>query len=192
MHIDELMKDVLENSSHRAFRLLFETYYPALCIFGKRYIESEEQVEDIIQDIFVALWENRGKIRVDISTKNYLMTMTRNSCLNYLQHERVMREYVAETEKRDDDIGSESDELLLLSELNRLLADTLKSLPVEYQKVFIMSRLHNKNYLEIAKELGISVKSVGRYKQKVEKVLGENLKDYITVFILSYLLTHTG
>lgn len=189
MHIDELMKDVLENNSHRAFRQLFETFYPALCVFGKRYIESDEVVEDIIQEIFVMLWENRSKINIRTSVKNYLMTMTRNSCLNYLQHEKIVKEYVLEKEIENAEAVNECDELLLLAELKKLFDDTLNALPVEYRKVFIMSRVHDRNYREIAEEMGISVKTVGRYKDKVDKILAESLKDYVTAIIFFYIYT---
>ena len=64
------------------------------------------------------------------------------------------------------------------------MIETLKTLPFEYQQVFIMSRFENKNYREIAETLGISVKSVERYKMRTEMKLRENLQDYISIMVI--------
>lgn len=94
MQADELLIEISEKNSQKAFKLLFESYYPSLCIFGRRYIESEEVVEDVVQDVFTSLWENRHRINIETSAKNYLITMTRNFCLNYLQRNRIEQNYI--------------------------------------------------------------------------------------------------
>lgn len=68
------------------------------------------------------------------------------------------------------------------------MIETLKTLPFEYQQVFIMSRFENKNYREIAETLGISVKSVERYKMRTEMKLRENLQDYISIMIIVMII----
>lgn len=68
------------------------------------------------------------------------------------------------------------------------MIETLKTLPFEYQQVFIMSRFENKNYREIAEALGISVKSVERYKMRTEMKLRENLQDYISIMIIVMII----
>ena len=165
MQADELLIEISEKNSQKAFKLLFESYYPSLCIFGRRYIESEEVVEDVVQDVFTSLWENRHRINIETSAKNYLITMTRNFCLNYLQRNRIEQNYIQGKMTNPFEIGcNDLEEVVLFSELKSLMIETLKTLPFEYQQVFIMSRFENKNYREIAEALGISVKSVERYK----------------------------
>ena len=179
MQADELLIEISENNSQKAFKLLFESYYPSLCIFGRRYIESEEVVEDVVQDVFTSLWENRHRINIETSAKNYLITMTRNFCLNYIQGKMT----------NPFEIGSNDlEEVVLFSELKSLMIETLKTLPFEYQQVFIMSRFENKNYREIAETLGISVKSVERYKMRTEMKLRENLQDYISIMIIVMII----
>ena len=87
------------------------------------------------------------------------------------------------------EIGSNDlEEVVLFSELKSLMIETLKTLPFEYQQVFIMSRFENKNYREIAETLGISVKSVERYKMRTEMKLRENLQDYISIMIIVMII----
>ncbi len=189
MQADELLIEISEKNSQKAFKLLFESYYPSLCIFGRRYIESEEVVEDVVQDVFTSLWENRHRINIETSAKNYLITMTRNFCLNYLQRNRIEQNYIQGKMTNPFEIGSNDlEEVVLFSELKSLMIETLKTLPFEYQQVFIMSRFENKNYREIAETLGISVKSVGRYKMRTEMKLRENLQDYISIMIIVMII----
>ncbi|WP_455496755.1 RNA polymerase sigma-70 factor [Coprobacter sp.] len=188
MQADELLIEISENNNQKAFKLLFESYYPSLCIFGRRYIESEDAVEDVVQDVFTSLWENRSKINIETSAKNYLITMTRNFCLNYLQRNRTEQNYIQGKINLFDTGTNDSEEVVLFSELKSLMIETLKSLPIEYQRVFIMSRFENKNYREIAEALGISVKSVERYKMRTEKKLRENLQDYISIMIIVMII----
>lgn len=106
MQADELLIEISEKNSQKAFKLLFESYYPSLCIFGRRYIESEEVVEDVVQDVFTSLWENRHRINIETSAKNYLITMTRNFCLNYLQRNRIESKYIQGKMTNPFEIGS--------------------------------------------------------------------------------------
>ena len=160
-----------------------------ILLFGRRYIESEEVVEDVVQDVFTSLWENRHRINIETSAKNYLITMTRNFCLNYLQRNRIEQNYIQGKMTNPFEIGSNDlEEVVLFSELKSLMIETLKTLPFEYQQVFIMSRFENKNYREIAEALGISVKSVERYKMRTEMKLRENLQDYISIMIIVMII----
>ena len=68
------------------------------------------------------------------------------------------------------------------------MIETLKTLPFEHHQVFIMSRFENKNYREIAEALGISVKSVERYKMRTEIKLRENLQDYISIMVIVMII----
>lgn len=114
--------------------------------------------------------------------------MTRNFCLNYLQRNRTEQNYIQGKINLFDTGTNDSEEVVLFSELKSLMIETLKSLPIEYQRVFIMSRFENKNYREIAEALGISVKSVERYKMRTEKKLRENLQDYISIMIIVMII----
>jgi RNA polymerase sigma-70 factor (ECF subfamily) len=170
---------------------MFEYYYANLCIYAKRYVQELEIREDLIQDVFCSLWINRKRIDYSVPVSNYLMTSVKNHCLNYLRKAAKQRfDDVADMEKLLV-YAEESDHLFLLHELEELFNRTLASLRKEYRIAFEMSRMEDKSTPEIAETLGVSVRTVERYRNKAIKILRTELKDYfplLTVVILSIIL----
>ena len=83
--IDFLLRQITTEDNKLSFQRLFELYYPALCIYTKRFISDRETREDIVQEVFSSIWENRKRIVIRTSARNYLITATKNHSLNYLQ-----------------------------------------------------------------------------------------------------------
>lgn len=178
MHSQELFKEISINSNHLAFRKLFEIFHPKLSLFAKRFIEDEDIREDIIQDVFTSLWENRHTIKISSSLTSYLMSMTRNACLNYLRKADTVNTCSLDDHHDDFPDRDISDKDLMLNELIRILDSTIRKLPPDYQQVFLMSRFQDKKSHEIASHLNISIKTVERYKNKIDNVLREMLNEY--------------
>lgn len=95
---DFLLRQITTEDNKLSFQRLFELYYPALCIYTKRFIPDRETREDIVQEVFSSIWENRKRIVIRTSARNYLITATKNHCLNYLQ--RNHEEYVDKLPQR--------------------------------------------------------------------------------------------
>jgi RNA polymerase sigma-70 factor (ECF subfamily) len=167
-----------------AFRQMFEYYYSDLCIYAKRFIQDLETREDIIQDIFCTVWISRKKIDFSLPVTNYLITSVKHHCLNYLRKHR--------TDEVDNNIilenipvyAEDNEGLLMLHELENLFAETLASLPEEYRIAFEMSRLENKSTSEIAEKLGVSIRTVERYRNKAIEILQIQLKDYLPLLAM--------
>ena len=178
-----LLWNTVVNDDEKAFEKLFSLFYPSLSVYARRYIEEQSVREDIVQDVFVMLWESRKKLAIKTSIRSYLILSVRNHCLNYLKKEGLSRQYQefisAEESSNDNDV-------YLLSELYNLFEKALSKLPETYRIVFEMHRLEEKNYDEIAKELNISVRTAKRYKSQVVEVLKEELKDYLPLILLLY------
>ncbi|MDR0750284.1 MAG: RNA polymerase sigma-70 factor [Tannerellaceae bacterium] len=173
-----------------AFRKMFEYYYASLCIYAKRYVQELEIREDLIQDVFCSLWINRKRIDYSVPISNYLMTSVKNHCLNYLR--KVAKQGfndAADIEKLPV-YAEESDHLFLLHELEELFNRALASLRKEYRIAFEMSRMEDKSTTEIAETLGVSVRTVERYRNKAIEILRTELKDYVLLLTVIYSLTH--
>ena len=171
INVDLLLEQITTEDNRLAFHRLFELYYPALCMYAKRFITDKETREDIVQDVFFAIWENRSRISVKTSARSYLVTCARNHCLNYLQrnHERYYESLIQE--------------LYTWEELQTLLRQALDKLPENYRLAFEKNRFENKSYGEIAEEMQISIRTVERYKNKATELLKTELKDYLPLFI---------
>lgn len=184
---DELLWKIAINDDKEAYRILFDLFYPALCLFAKRYVEERAVAEDLVQDVFVTLWESRKKIRVESSTRNYLVVCVRNQCLNYLKREGYKQNYIDTYLAKNADL-SDYDEFYLQTELQKLLDEALAKLPETYRLIFEMSRLENNSNTEIAEKLNIPLRTVERYKAKAIEILKKDLKDYLPLLLYFHLL----
>lgn len=182
--IDFLLRSIMLHDDEVAFRYLFERYYASLCLFAKRFIEERETREDIVQEVFFHLWEKRKQLSVSVSAQNYLLTSVRNGCLNYLRKQEQQQPFDEAILDRPD--GEEGDRLFQLRELEALLAQTLAKLPTEYRLAFELSRMEGKSMEEVATQMGVSIRTVERYRDKALTLLRSELKDYLPLFLLLF------
>ena len=177
--IDHLLWNISVNDDEIAYRSLFEHYYAALCLFAKRYIEDRDVREDIVQDIFFNIWEKRKSISTNISARNYLVTCVKNLSLNYLRKQGYKEDYQKKIIDNPPIYSNGEEDLYMLNELETLLEQTLAKLPPEYRMAFEMSRMEQKSMDEIAEIMGVSVRTVERYRNKALDILKKELKDYL-------------
>ena len=180
---DNLFWCVSMHDDREAFNVLFENYYPSLCLYAKRYMSELPIREDVVQDVFFTLWEKRKTIVIETSLKSYLISAVKNACLNYLKRENRYLDYEENAKERLPLYAENVDEIYNVQELTELLANALNKLPEEYRIAFIMSRFEDKDSKEIADKMGVSVRSVERYRARAIELLRTELKDYLPLLI---------
>lgn len=183
-----LLWNRIVKDDEEAFEKLFVLFYPALTAYAEKYIEKVSVCEDIAQDIFVSLWENRKELVITCSLRNYLLVSTRNSCLNYLRRENLNRQYQEFILKDHPDMDENEDDLYTLTELYDMLDKAIARLPEGYRTVFEMHRMEGKKYDEIAKTMNLSLRTVKRYNAQAVDMLKEELKDYLPMILICGLL----
>ena len=85
---------------------LFMTFYPTLSAFCAKYVKDKDIVRDIIQDIFLTVWENRNKLDFSTPLHSYLLKLAHNNCINYLEHLKVENKYRQILAKKIDGNGN--------------------------------------------------------------------------------------
>ena len=183
-NVDHLLWSISVNDDEAAYRSLFEHYYAALCLFAKRYIEDRDVREDIVQDVFFNIWEKRKSITANISARNYLVTSVKNLSLNYLRKQSYIQEYQNKIIENPPLYSNGEEDLYTLNESEALLAKTLEKLPPEYRMAFEMSRMEQRSMEEIAEIMGVSIRTVERYRNKALEILKKELKDYLPLLLL--------
>lgn len=174
---------ILTNGTCLDFKQVFNQYFNSLVLFADRYLGEREECESLVQDTFLALWENRLEFPDEISVKAYLYTTTRNKALNVLKHRKVEREYM-------HNILQEADAELyymksvIEEETRRLIFTAIEALPEHCRKV-CMLHLEGMDNQEIAEELRITLNTVKFHKKNAYKLLRDKLKDN---FYLLYLI----
>ncbi len=160
------------------FRHIFELFYPRLWCFVREYIKDEQDAKDILQNVFITLWEKRDTLKADTNLNAYLFVLAKSQCLNHLKHMRVVDKYskTVQTEQQEALINyyaiSKFDpEQIDIEALELMVEEAIKTLPEQCRKVFEMSRYEGLKYKEIAQEMGISVKTVEAHMSNALKLL---------------------
>lgn len=179
---------LLEKGDRIALETLFRLYYDKLLHLAKNYLVYEEDAEEIVQNVFLKLWEQRSKLNTVTNINSYLYTMTKNTCLDHLKHEKVKKNYINSNFQDRASINhqfikDEAASLLLENELEQKILEGLDLLPEKCKNVFMKSRMEGLKHAEIAKELGISSKTVDNHISKALKHMKFHLKDFLTIFL---------
>lgn len=187
-HIDPSFISLLAKGDKVAFETLFRLYYDKLTYIARHYLVHIEDAEGVVQNVFLYLWEKKTELSDITNINAYLYTLTKRGCLDNLRHEKVKRNYIADALYKEKMIqyGFVKDEaasLLLENELGQKIMEGIDSLPEKCREVFVKSRMDGLKHKEIAKELGISHKTVDNHIAKALTHMRLHLKDFLSLFL---------
>jgi RNA polymerase sigma-70 factor (ECF subfamily) len=167
----------LKKGDKKAFEIIFDQYKTKLYFFALGYLHTAIEAEEVVQNAFLSLWEHRQSLDETLSVKNYLYKTIVNSVYNFLKHEAIRRKYVDYTlshELEEDDYSQRS---IYFNDLKQTIDSLIEQLPVQQQKIFKMSRWDGLSHDEIARYLGLSVRSVENHVYRALKFIKENLRE---------------
>jgi RNA polymerase sigma-70 factor (ECF subfamily) len=186
------MKDQLamriKHGDEQALELLFRKYNVRLCVFANKFLNDPEEAQEIVQDMFVKIWEGRDEIDPEDSLKSYVFKIVQNLSLNKLRRKKVESRY-SEIYKLVYIEHQEfsAHESLIARELEEHIVHSIGKLPSGCRKVFELSRIEGLKYKEIADNLHISVKTVEVQMSKALRSLRIELSDYLTLFLIALI-----
>jgi RNA polymerase sigma-19 factor, ECF subfamily len=175
---DRELLDRIRRSDEDAFDSVFRAYYAALVGIAEELLRSRAEAEEVGQDVMLELWRRRESLRIDDSLRGYLFQATRNRALNHIRHRRVERRgepHVAPASS----VPAVADAELVHEEIDAAVRQTVAELPPRCREVFELSRVHGLSYGEIARTLGISVKTVEAQMGKALRTLRERLAPWL-------------
>jgi RNA polymerase sigma-70 factor (family 1) len=164
------------------FEQVFHAYYKALAIYAKTILKDMDDAEDIVQQVYIGIWEKRAKLEVHTSLRALLYKSVHNACLNKIKQQTVRTKYAAEVLYQVQE--GKTDDGLQQKELQKKIEQALNALPEQCGKIFRMSRFEHLKYQEIADQLGLSVKTVENQMGRALKIMKTHLKDYLPVVLL--------
>lgn len=181
---DRLLFDRIRGGDTKAFEYAFRKFAPRLEAFARKYTTDTNEAEDIVQDVFLKLWERR-ELLDNISLTSFLFMMVKNSCLNYLKHRQVaesVEQRVPDTETAERlyaiDFVPDPSSLLMQKELSDSIDQIMEELPPKCKEVFVLSRLRGLKNREIATRMEITEKVVEKHITRALKRFREGLKRY--------------
>lgn len=173
-----------EQEKRRKFEQFFVLTYPKVKAFAQKLVQSEEDAEDIAQDVFVKLWDNPELWENEESWNAYIYTMVRNYIYNFLKHKSVEQSYQEQfVQLNDVPLQPDACDDLYVKEIELLVEMALERMPEQRRKVFVLSRKQGMSNQEIADRLQLSVRTVERH---IYLALQE-LKKIILVIFLAYI-----
>lgn len=185
----ELMQEIKADNMF-AFDILYKKYSRRLYKFGFSIIKSQEETENLIQDVFLCLWENRHKVEKDSSVKSYVFTIAYNSAISIIRKKAKESQFIeylnSLQETNEEPINVE----LEYKELANKLDEIINALPQRQKEVYLLHRVEGLKYSEIAERLNISVNTIENHMSRALKTIREKIGNYSLVAILfSFLFT---
>lgn len=172
----------LINDNESAFVELYALYKDRLIYFALRFVKSREFAEDVFQDAFTAVWQNRRFLNPDTSFASYLYTIMRNRILNLLANidkELQLKEKILSSAL---DVHNDTENSIMDADLTRLFEKALDDLTPQQRTVFQLSRQEMLSHKEIAEQLGISVYTVQQHISAALKVIRVYLSKYAGLY----------
>jgi RNA polymerase sigma-70 factor (ECF subfamily) len=170
-----------------AFEELFRKHNKALCDLAYNIVSDADAAKDIVQDVFIKLWNNRSNIELGGQIRNYLFKATSHTALNYLRSIKRLdrlgdRSEVSRLEATSDheSVGYKEFELRVRESIDRL--------PPKCKAIYILSRHEGLKYQEIADSLGLSLKTVENQMGIALEKLRDQLKPFLTLESIAYLI----
>lgn len=171
-----LLKRISKNNDQDAFRLFYEHYYLRVYRFSSYFVKSSQLVEEVVSDVFYAIWQNRKKLVGIDNFEGYLFTIIRNRAFFYLKKEnRFSFGEIDQTSKERVFHHEDPEYLAIDKEFTSAFDKAVADLPERCRTIFLMARGEKLKYKEIAEILGISEKTVNAQMVLAIKKLSKRL-----------------
>lgn len=181
----------------KAFNTFFTEYRQRFIRFADGYLHDLPHAEDLVIDSMMTFWKNHASLPQDTNIPAYVLTVLKNKCIDSLRHQKLHDEYTDHQKVLYTwDVGARIASLenfvpeeVFTREIETLVNKAVATLSPETRKAFLLSRREGKTNREIALLMGISEKGVEYHISKVNRLLRDTLKDYLTVSVLIFFLS---
>lgn len=175
------------SESKETIESLFEAHFHKLVLSAIRYVKDYDEASEIVQDVFVKIWQNYEKIKDVKDLRAYLFKAVKNSSFNYLKHIKVKERFINQSMHLGESVEKSREETISDEETRQKINEAINKLPPNWREALLLSKYNRLKYHEIAEEMDISPKTVEKYISKAFSVLRVELKDvhFISIIFLN-------
>lgn len=166
--------------SMKVLGMAFHDHYESLHRYAYTITKENEAAKDIVQQVFLALWENKTTINITTSLKSYLYRAVYNTSLNYVTRTKKTFSPNNGVESGQENIGLSIE----IREMEKHLHAAIANLPQKCKEVFLKRREEGKTNAEVAQEMGIAIKTVEAQMTKAIKILRDELAHFLICLII--------
>lgn len=179
----ELVKK-LQKGDIEAFDLIYKKYSGKIYAFAFRYLKSSEESEELVQSVFLKLWEDRNDLKSELSFKSFIFTITYNDiCKSFrkrIYHQKFVKDYFS----TNIELTQESENVIDYNSAMERVQLIINRLPQKQKAIFVKSRIDGKTSKEIAAEMNISTDTVYNYISESLRFIMKCLKDEDILVVL--------
>lgn len=172
---EKLLVKELMRGNNKAFRILFDTYRDDVYAYSISMLKTKVLAEEIVQDVFLKIWQHRDGLNPNLSFKSYVFTITRNLIFNLISKIKYNRKLKEEVFYKSQKLYNPIEDKITEADYEMIKSRAIEKLPPKRKIIFEMSRNEAKSYEEISKELNISLSTV---KGQMSKALA-SIRDYL-------------
>jgi RNA polymerase sigma-70 factor (family 1) len=189
VHTDATLLSLIANDDKDAFTLLYRRYWEALFLTAAKALRSQDDAGDMVQEVFLSLWNRRHELSVTGSLEAYLQTSIKYKVINYIEKNITRRDYLALlTDMLVDYQPPEAELQLQLKELQQVVQSAVDQMPGKMRTVYELSRRQHLSHKEIAERLGISDETVKKHIQHALQLIKDAIQKNAPAFAV--LLFH--
>jgi RNA polymerase sigma-70 factor (ECF subfamily) len=184
-HEDESMYKAIRKGDIKAFERFYKMYQPRLFGYGMGILHDEEATKDLVQEAFIAFWENREHILTDYSVTAYLFKIFHGKCTKYLRMKAIVTNFshLSELKMQEIEISyyNPDDNMfgsIFMHDVEALYEKAIEKLPEQCREIFVLSKQTEMKNADIAIKLGLSVRTVENQIYKAMRIMREEMKDY--------------
>lgn len=160
-----------------AFEMLYHRYKKKIFYFSLRYLKDREEAEDLVQQIFINIWEHRKSLENALSIKSYIYKSTVNRIYNILKKRAIRTRYAEYELQKPDQHANQTIDQIFFHDLEKTIDEIVITLPSRQQKIFHLSRFEKFSHEEIAKKLDISIRTVENQIYRAIKIIRAGLRE---------------
>ncbi len=179
----------LRDGEESAYKALFSEYYKVLTVFANKYLRDIEASKELVQDLFVHIYERRENLEINSSLKSYLFRSTHNRCINYINAQKIRSKYAEHVNFTTDIQDNSLEHQVNTTEIENALYLAIGDLPPKCRSIFKMNRFEGLSNTEIAEKLKLSKRTVETQISKALKILRVKMEPYMVVSSILFIYT---
>ncbi|HEY5122837.1 MAG TPA: RNA polymerase sigma-70 factor [Ignavibacteria bacterium] len=167
----------LQKGDVEAFDLIYKKYSRKLYAFGLKYLRSTAETEELVQSVFLKIWENYKNLKKESSFKSYLFTIAYNDICKLFRKRNYLQKFVGDTLYENTQSSSETEDGIDYQFVLERVQQIVEKLPEKQKNIFLKSRQEGKSTKEIAEEVGLSPGTVDNYISESLKFIRSRLQN---------------
>jgi RNA polymerase sigma-70 factor (family 1) len=181
----------LKVGEEKAFEQLYHLYSLRLYGFLLKLVKDEEIAQDLLQDVFIKIWNKRETIDPEKTFRSYLFRIAENNVIDFFRKAACDKKLQSKLTAACTEIYSHIEETIYSREHTSMLNQAVNQLPPQCRLVFTLCKLEGKSYKEVSQILGISVATISNHLQKASRSIRQNavLSDYIATLMFAYFIS---